>query len=123
MKIPHNLLDVTGGWKQFGQALGKAADGVPVICNRHQDAGEAAFYMTSQPDVWCDSVGSRITAFDFFDRQPDYNEIPKLIFVGSHISAFAEKHGYAHWKTFSLGVANPEGKGDRMATVMWRTSK
>ena len=96
---------------------------MPVVCNRHQDAGEAAFYMPGQPDVWCDSVGSRLTAFDFFGHQPDYGKIPKLIFVGSHISAFAEKHGYTGWKTFSLGVGDPEGKGDRTATVMWRNSK
>lgn len=123
VKLPHNVLDVTGGWRRFGQALGNAANGLPVVCNRHQDAGEAAFYMPGQPDVWCDSVGSRLTAFDFFDQQPDYANIPRLIFVGSHVSAFAEKHGYSGWKTFSLGVANPEGKGDRMATLMWRNSK
>ncbi len=91
VKIPHNVLDVTGGWSRFGQALAKEANGLPVVCNRHQDAGEAAFYMPGQPDVWCDSVGSRVTAFDFFDHPPDYENIPKLIFVGSHISAFRRK--------------------------------
>ncbi len=120
IRIPHNVLDVTGGWQRFGNALGRVADGAPAICNRHQDAGEAAFYMPGQPDVWCDSVASRITAFDFFDGPPDYRNIPRVLFVGGHVSAFATKHGYAHWKTVPLGIGDANGKGERTATIMWR---
>ncbi|HET6247229.1 MAG TPA: glycosyltransferase family 39 protein [Tepidisphaeraceae bacterium] len=90
--ITHQVTDLWG-WNEFGRKL--AAFDLPVVCNRHQDAGEAAFYMPGQPDVWCDGVGSRTTAFDFFDTgRPDYAKIPRLAFVGGHARQFEEKHGY-----------------------------
>jgi hypothetical protein len=118
--VPHNLLDVTDRWRRFGRGLGRVANGLPVVCNRHQDAAEASFYMPDQPDVWCDSVASRPTAYDFFDRSPDFAKMSRLIFVGGHVPQFAAKHGYLHWQTLDLGTADADGNGARTADLMWR---
>jgi 4-amino-4-deoxy-L-arabinose transferase-like glycosyltransferase len=92
--IPHSVTDLSG-WRSFGRQVSERAAGARVICNRHQDAGEAAFYMPGQPDVWCEGVGSRPTAFDYFDTgRPDYARLNRVLFVGSHVKLFMEKFGY-----------------------------
>ncbi|HZK81558.1 MAG TPA: hypothetical protein VFC46_10835, partial [Humisphaera sp.] len=86
------------GWPEFERQVADAARGTPVVCNRHQDAGEAAFYLPGQPDVWCE-VGSRPTAYDYYDRgRPDYSAIPEVLFVGGNKDAdkFMAKFGYTH---------------------------
>ncbi|MDB5172662.1 MAG: hypothetical protein JWN51_1435 [Phycisphaerales bacterium] len=92
--IPHQVTDLSG-WREYGRQLAQRANGAPVVCNRHQDAGEAAFYMPGQPDVWCEGIGFRTTAFDYFDRgRPDYANTPRVLFVGRHAEMFAEAFHY-----------------------------
>jgi 4-amino-4-deoxy-L-arabinose transferase-like glycosyltransferase len=94
--LTHQITDLWG-WPQFGQRLSKMAGGVPVVCNRHQDAGEAAFYMPGQPDVWCDGIAFRRTAFDYFDSgRPDFEHEPQVLFVADprHVDAFMKKWHY-----------------------------
>ena len=95
VKLPHALSDVTG-WREYGRAIANEANrtGVPVVTNRHQDAAEAAFYMPGQPEVWCDGIGSRPTAFDYFDDRPDFAKIPAVLWVGGHVDLFRQKYGY-----------------------------
>jgi 4-amino-4-deoxy-L-arabinose transferase-like glycosyltransferase len=93
--VPHALSDLVG-WRQFGQWLSNQsnmAGGVPVVANMHQVAGEAAFYMPGQPEVWCDGIGSRPDAFDYFDVRPDFAKIPAVFWVGGHHELFAKKYG------------------------------
>ncbi|HXE52571.1 MAG TPA: glycosyltransferase family 39 protein [Tepidisphaeraceae bacterium] len=93
--LPHALTDLTG-WREYARAVANEANqsGVPVVTNRHEDAGELAFYMPGQPDVWCVGVGSRATAFDYFDEQPDFPKMPSLLWVGGHVEAFEKMYGY-----------------------------
>ncbi len=96
IKLTHQVTDLWG-WREFGRQLALHAEGVPVICNRHQDAGEAAFYMPGQPEVWCESKsgGSRVTAFDYFDvGRPDYPHLPQVLYVGDRVEAFMRNFGY-----------------------------
>ena len=93
--LTHQATDLWG-WRDFGKKLAWEAEGMPVICNRHQDAGEAAFYMPGQPEVWCEGVGSRPTAFDYFDeRRPDYAHLEQVFYVGGHVDLFMAKFGYS----------------------------
>jgi 4-amino-4-deoxy-L-arabinose transferase-like glycosyltransferase len=94
--IPHALRD-TVGWRDFGRALGDDAQrmGYPmVIANRHQDAAEAAFYMPEHPDVWCIGIGSRPTAYDYFDERIDLAKIRAVLWIGGHVDQFEKKYGY-----------------------------
>lgn len=105
--LTHQVTDLWG-WREFGAQLAADAHGLPVVCNRHQDAGEAAFYMPGRPDVWCEGIGSRPTAFDYFDRdRPDYARIPELLFVGGNVDKFMAKFGYTRtvqiFRTHSIG--------------------
>lgn len=119
--LPHNVTDLYG-WREFGRQLSQRAQGLPVICNRHQDAGEAEFYMLGQPPVWCDSIGSRPTAFDYFDTgRPDYAKLPRVIFVGSHEKEFAKKYGYLAPK--SLGSVELPGPGKHRSRPVWLMSR
>ena len=106
IRLTHQITDLWG-WRDFGRQLGQLARSretygsanVRVVCNRHQDAGEAAFYMPGQPDVWCESKsgGSRTTAYDFFDHgRPDYAHLPQVFYVGDRVEAFMKNFGYAH---------------------------
>jgi len=63
------------------------------MANRHEDAAEAAFYMPGQPEVWCVGIGSRPTAYDYFDDQPDFAKIPGVFWIGGHVDQFTEKYG------------------------------
>ena len=93
-KIPHNLRDLYG-WHQYGQVLGTWSNdfAAPVFCNRYEDGGEAAFYMPGQPDVWCIGIGSRPTAFEYFDER-DFTKIPRILWVGGHHELFCRTYGY-----------------------------
>jgi 4-amino-4-deoxy-L-arabinose transferase-like glycosyltransferase len=103
--IPHGLQDFNG-WRQFGTWLGmeSGSTGAPVFTNRHQDAGEASFYMPGQPEVWCVSIGTRPTAFDYFDEQPDFAKIPRLIWVGGNYDLFKKAYGYTELAQFSAMI-------------------
>ena len=95
MKIPRvKKMDGLVGWRDFGRQIDAVARGAPVIANRHQDAGEAAFYMNGQPDVWASSVGSRPTAFDYMRGGPDISSLPRVLFLGSHDEEFVRKYGF-----------------------------
>jgi 4-amino-4-deoxy-L-arabinose transferase-like glycosyltransferase len=107
-----------GNRRAYGEALARAAEGAPVVCNRHQDAAEAAFYMPGQPDVWCDGVGSRPTAFDYFDNPPDFSRIGRVLFVGGHVPQFMAKHGYTQSRTVT--IASGEGSHPTTAVMVTR---
>lgn len=95
--VPHAVTDLVG-WPQFARWIGNQsalAGGIPIVTNKHQDAGEAAFYVPGQPQIWCDSTGTRPTAFDyFFDEQPNFAKIPAVFWVGGNHDAFARKFGF-----------------------------
>ena len=92
---PHNLKDLAGNREEARELARQAASfNAPVVCNHYQDASEAAFYMPGQPDVWCDGIGARPTAFDYFDDQPDFAPIPRILWDGGHADLFCKKHGY-----------------------------
>jgi 4-amino-4-deoxy-L-arabinose transferase-like glycosyltransferase len=111
--VPHALSDLVG-WRQFGQWLSNQSmqyGGVPAVCNMHQFAGQAAFYTPGQPEVWCDGIGSRPDAFDYFDRQPDFATIPAVFWVGGHHDLFAKKYGYEEVaQTTYYGGRPPNGR-------------
>lgn len=94
--VPHALSDLQG-WPTFGQWLGHLSQdcgNAMVVTNKHQNAGEAAFYMPGQPGVWSDGIGSRPNAFDYFDDAPDFGKMSVVIWVGGHHDLFARKYGY-----------------------------
>jgi hypothetical protein len=88
------LSDLTE-WRQRGPILERWAKETNafVITNRHEDAGEAAFYMPGQPEVWCVGIGSRPTAFDYFDEL-DFARIPRVLWLGGHVELFEKQYGY-----------------------------
>jgi 4-amino-4-deoxy-L-arabinose transferase-like glycosyltransferase len=103
--LPHAARDLAEtDWRAESRDLAAAADGAPVVCNRHQDAAEASFYMPGQPDVWCDGVGSRPTAYDYFDVKPDFSTINRVLFVGGHAPQFIAKHGYTQSRTIIIAA-------------------
>lgn len=72
-------VDEMYGWGELGRKLDEITGGTPLFCTRHQDAGEAAFYMRGQPDVWRIQIGQvRLSAFDFYPNQPDLIRIDRL---------------------------------------------
>ncbi|HSU68866.1 MAG TPA: glycosyltransferase family 39 protein [Tepidisphaeraceae bacterium] len=94
--IPHAFADLLG-WREYGTWLGTQSDlagGAMVVTNKHQDAGEAAFYMPGQPEVWCSSLGTRPTAFDYFDEHPDFAKMPRVVWVGGNANLFSKQYGY-----------------------------
>lgn len=94
--VPHLVRD-TIGWPEFARWAGnqaRVAGDALIITNRHQDAGEIAFYMPGQHEIWSDGVGSRPNAFAYFAPQPDYGNIPVVFWVGGHHELFAKKYGY-----------------------------
>jgi undecaprenyl-diphosphatase len=94
--IPHAIEDLRG-WREYGRWLGDTSTwyDAPVITNRHQDSGEAAFYMPGQPEVWCVSIGTRPTAFDYFDEKPDFAKMPRVVWVGGNYDLFEKAYGYS----------------------------
>ena len=116
--LPHSITDLSGWW-EFGQQISQRAAGAQVVCNRHQDAGEAAFYMPGQPDVWCEGVGSRPTAFDYFDHgRPDYAKLDRVLFVGGHLPQFMEEFGFTRAQTLPLIKRPGPGRGKTRSAEM-----
>ncbi len=91
--MPHSLADLNG-WDVWAAALAKSADGAQVVCNRHQDAAEATFYLPGKPNVWCDSIGTRPAAYDYFDDKPDFSKLSRVLYVGGNRDLFMAKYGY-----------------------------
>jgi 4-amino-4-deoxy-L-arabinose transferase-like glycosyltransferase len=94
--VPHLVRD-TIGWPQFARWMSDQAmqaGGALIVTNRHQDAGEAAFYIQGQPEVWSEGIGSRPNAFAYFDDPPPFSKIPVVFWVGGHHELFAKKYGY-----------------------------
>lgn len=117
MPLPHSARDLLSDDRQeFGRELEVAADGAPVVCNRHQDAALASFYMPGQPDVWCDGVGSRPTAYDYFDVKPDFSTINRVLFVGGHAALFVAKHHYSQSRTIIVGPGSRQPRTAVMAS-------
>lgn len=79
----------------FAKLVEQNSGGLPVICNRHQDAGLTSFYMTGRPDIWAVSCGSRPTAFDYMQGGPDLLNMPEVMFVGWHVKEFCDEYGFA----------------------------
>lgn len=102
-RMPHAISD-TVAWRDFGRAVGQQAyqNGLPLVANRHEVAAEASFYAPGQPDVWCVSVGSRPTAYDYFDDRPDFAKIPGVVWIGGHVDLFEKQYGYVERSRTSL---------------------
>lgn len=72
------------GWRQLGRTLSDRQSQIgpdaPVFASNYENASEAEFYMTGQPDCW--TLGSdRPTAFDDFPGRPDLGLLRHLIYV------------------------------------------
>ena len=67
----------------------------------------ASFYIPGQPDVWCDGVASRPTAYDYFDVKPDFSTIPRVLFVGNHLPQFVAKYGYTQTHVVISEISKP----------------
>ncbi len=80
--------------KPFGEMLDRMADGRTIVCNRHQDAAKASFYMKGQPDIWAVSFGSRPTAYDYMTGRPDFAKMARVLFVGYHYKPFCQAYGF-----------------------------
>jgi hypothetical protein len=105
--LPHAAKDFLNDDRpQYGRDLATAANGALVVCNRHQDAGVASFYMPQQPDVWCDGIGFRPTAYDYFDAKPDFSTIDRVLFVGGHVAMFMKEHHYTQSRKVIVGSAD-----------------
>lgn len=94
--VPHAIRDMTG-WPQFAGWMSREAmqaGDAWIVTNRHQDAGEATFYMQGPHEVWSDGIGSRPNAYAYFDDQPDFRKIPVVFWVGGHHELFAQKYGF-----------------------------
>jgi len=118
-RLPHSARDLLDGDRRvYGRELAVAANGALVVCNRHQDAAIASFYMPGQPDVWCDGVGFRPTAYDYFDVKPDFSTIDHVLFVGWHGAMFMAKHHYTQSRLVIVGSAN--ASPPRMAAMVSR---
>jgi len=119
--LPHSARDLlVEDRHQYGRELALAADGALVVCNRHQDAAEAAFYMPGQPDVWCDGIGSRPTAFDYFDTKPDFSTIDRVLFLGGHVDLFMAKNNYSQDRLVTVTPGPPRGSNLRTAFMVTR---
>ena len=122
--IPHGLQDFNG-WRQFGAWLGgePTNSGAPIFTNRHQDAGEASFYMPGQPEVWCTSIGTRPSAFDYFDEQPDFAKIRQLVWVGGNYDLFERAYGYTEIAQFSATIVPGHNERAYKAFLLIRTPR
>jgi 4-amino-4-deoxy-L-arabinose transferase-like glycosyltransferase len=119
--LPHSARDLLAEDRhEYGQELALAADGALVVCNRHQDAAEASFYMPGQPDVWCDGIGSRPTAYDYFDVKPDFSRIDRVLFVGGHVAMFMAKYDYSQSHMVIVTRGPPSLSNPRTAFVVSR---
>jgi len=105
--VPHAITDLVG-WREYGRAVALKWPGPEIyypVANRAQDAAEASFYMPRQPEVWCDGIGYRPTAFDYFDAQPDFTKIRGVMWIGTsvaNVKLFSEKYGYVEDSISSL---------------------
>jgi hypothetical protein len=118
-RLPHAARDfLDDDRRAYGRALAAAADGALVVCNRHQDAGMASFYMPGQPDAWCDGIGFRPTAYDYFDVKPDFSTIDRVLFVGGHVAMFMKEHHYTQSRKVIVG--RPDIKNPRTAVMVSR---
>jgi len=94
--LPKKLVEMYG-WQELARTLAAMDwDRALVVCNTHQDAGEMAFYMPGQPEVWAIGLGadSRPTAFDYFDDKPDFYRVPRVLLVNGHKDEFCQKYGF-----------------------------
>jgi hypothetical protein len=111
-------MDQQFGWRELGKRVGELNDGRPIVCNRHQFAGEVAFYAPGQPDVWPAADGSRPTAFDYFDPRPDFAAMPRLLFIGTHDEEFARHYGFTRTRQQDLHLPLKTG-GTRHARLVF----
>jgi undecaprenyl-diphosphatase len=111
-------LDQQFGWQELGRRVGELNDGRPIVCNRHQFAGEVAFYAPGRPDVWPAADGSRPTAFDYFDGRPDFAAMPRLLFIGTHDEEFARHYEFTRTRQQDLHLPLKTG-GTRHARLVF----
>jgi 4-amino-4-deoxy-L-arabinose transferase-like glycosyltransferase len=102
-RVPHMFRDAVV-WRDRGRVIGQKAFevGLPMFANRHEDAAETAFYAPGQPEVWCVGIGSRPTAYDYFDDQPDFGKIPGVLWIGGHVDLFEQKYGFVEQSRTNL---------------------
>ena len=101
--LPRKLNEMFG-WREMGTTIFKVGGRLPVVCNTHEDAGEASFYLPGQPTVWCVSLGpnSRPTSFDYLPGGPDLYHVPAVLLVGGNTDEFCRRYGFeevgrTHW--------------------------
>jgi hypothetical protein len=101
--VPHMFREAVI-WRTQGRVIGENAlkVGLPMVANRHEDAAMTAFYAPGQPEVWAVGIGSRPTAFDFFDEQPDFEKMPGVFWIGGHVDLFAKKYGFVEQSRTNL---------------------
>src|SRR5581483_7933677 len=72
------------GWQQMGKTLfdrqTEVGPDAPVFGSNYENASEAEFYMTGQPDCWT-LASDRPTAFDDFPGRPDIGLLQHLIYI------------------------------------------
>jgi hypothetical protein len=94
-------LDDFFGWKELAMSVQRERYDAMVVADRHQDAGELAFYLTGQPDVWCYPLHnkkgeplSRATSFDYMDDRPNLAQVENVVFVGGDAKEFCREYGF-----------------------------
>ncbi|HEY8668651.1 MAG TPA: glycosyltransferase family 39 protein [Tepidisphaeraceae bacterium] len=102
-------MDEPFGWRELGNQLSDLPAGVPIFTTRHQDAGEAAFYMRGHPDVWCTRLeGARPTSFDYYPNQPNIEALPEMLLMAypPKVKLFCQRYGFVQsWqKTFTVNL-------------------
>ncbi|HVT87849.1 MAG TPA: glycosyltransferase family 39 protein [Tepidisphaeraceae bacterium] len=117
--LPNKMEDAFQ-WDDMTDEVNEIRGNLPAIANRYQDAAELSFYDQSRP-VWAISIGSRVTAYDYFDPKPDLASIPQLAWVGGHAEEFAAAYGYEIDKVIQATTTLPsERTRNRPVTLMHR---
>ncbi len=92
--VPRKM-DEMWAWRDLAKRLGELREGRQVVCSNQREAGEFAFYLPGQPDVWTSTLGSRPAAWDYLNDKPDFRSEERLIYVGGHLEQFCRMHGFA----------------------------
>ncbi len=103
------------GWRELGRAIASASDGRPIVAERYQDAAEISFYAPGRPEVWPVGDGKRAHrsafAFDYFEPKPNWQTVPKVLFVGFHYEWMNDKDGLS--RTKMVKASSPLLSGQR----------
>jgi 4-amino-4-deoxy-L-arabinose transferase-like glycosyltransferase len=123
-RVPHIFREAVV-WRERGKVLGQEAEksGILMVANRHEDAAETAFYAAGQPEVWCVGIGSRPTAYDYFDDPPDFAKIPGVFWIGGHVEQFEQKYGFVEYSRNNLMFFAGRNQANLHAYILVRPSR